>query len=429
MALKEKVYWHDTTSMPSDDILPDLPSTVDVAVVGGGIPGLSAARQLARWETSVALLEAEAFGWGASSRNGGMALTGLKVDAAVVEAHYGHDLAHQLFDDSLASLNTVEQIISQEHIECGFARTGHLLVANKPAHFTAMQIEAEWYQQHFKHSTRTIHRNELQSEIDSQVYFGGLVDELSGGLNPAQYVAGLTKAAERAGAILCPRTRLVRIDKTSGGFLLKTTRGELIARQVLVTSGGYTKSATPTLQKRIIPIGSYIIATEPLRENLVQQLIPHGRMVFDYKHYLNYYRFSSDQRLVFGGRAAFFPETASSIHRSAEILRGEMVHIFPQLKDVPVEYAWGGTLDFAFDLMPHTGQMDGIYYILGFAGHGVALGTHLGMQMADAILDGKVAEMPYAAYPFPTAPWGLYNGNPWFLPLIRLWHRILDIIY
>jgi glycine/D-amino acid oxidase-like deaminating enzyme len=196
-----------------------------------------------------------------------------------------------------------------------------------------------------------------------------------------------------------------------------------------VTTGGYTGAATPILRRRIIPIGSYIIATQPLPENLAHQLIPHHRMVFDYKHYLNYYRLSADNRMVFGGRAAFFPETSSTIRSSAEILRREMIHVFPQLLETQVEYAWGGTLDFAFDQMPHAGQLEGIYYALGFAGHGVALGTHLGLRMANAILDGTVKELPYNTYAFPTAPLGLYNGRPWFLPLIGLWHRILDWIY
>jgi glycine/D-amino acid oxidase-like deaminating enzyme len=429
VVLKEKVYWHDTTVMPNDDQRLALPERVDIAIIGAGIPGLSAARQLRRRGVSVAVLEAEAVGWGASSRNGGMALTGLNVDAAVVETRYGRDLARQLFDDSLTALNTVEQVIQEEQINCGYSRTGHLLLANKPAHFTAMQKEAEWYQHHFNHITRLILKDELAQEIGSQVYYGGLVDETSGGLNPAQYINGLAKSCEHTGATLHPRTRLFRIEKTSPGYRLNTQRGNLIASQVLVTTGGYTRNAVPALQKRIIPIGSYIIATQPVPEGLAHELIPHNRMVFDYKHFLNYYRFSADQRIIFGGRAALFPETSSSIRTSAEILRREMIHIFPQVKDVAVEYAWGGTLDFAFDQMPHAGQLDGIYYLLGFAGHGVALGTHLGMKMADAILDGSVAELPYATYPFPTAPLGLYNGIPWFLPLIGLWHKTLDWIY
>jgi glycine/D-amino acid oxidase-like deaminating enzyme len=428
MTIKEKVFWQDTVEMPADKVLNDLPPKVDLAVVGAGIPGLAAAYQMAKRGTSVAVLEAETIGWGASSRNGGMVLTGLKLDAESVEKRYGSDLTRQLFEDSIASIKTVEQIISQEQIHCGFMRTGHLLVANKPGHVASLQHEAEWLAKHFNVETRIISRSDLHGEIGSDIYYGGLVDEVSAGLNPAQYVLGLAGAAQRAGAGLYPHARLVQVENSPAGFKLRTQRGELLASQVLVTTGGYTGTATPQLRRRIIPIGSYIIATQPLPQDLAHQLIPHNRMVFDYKHFLNYFRLSTDNRLIFGGRAAFFPETGSTIRKSADILRKEMIHVFPQLKDVGVEYAWGGTLDFAFDQMPHLGQLDGIFYALGFAGHGVALGTHLGIKMANAILDGTLQELPYNVYGFPTAPLGLYNGRPWFLPLIGLWHRILDFI-
>ncbi len=429
MELLEKVYWHDTTEMPTDKNLNDLLPKVDMAVIGAGIPGLAAARELARRGMTVVVLEAETIGWGASSRNGGMALSGLRVDAEVAEARYGRDLTRQLFDDSIASIMTVEQIIDQEKINCGFIRTGHLLVANKAAHFEALKLETKWLAEHFNHKTHLVPKSDLHSEIGSDAYYGGLVDETSAGLNPAQYVVGLAKAAERAGVMLCPRARLVQIEKINRGYQLKTNRGELITSEVLVTTGGYTGGVTPKLQRRIIPIGSYIIATQTLPENLARELNPHNRMIFDYKHFLNYFRLSADNRMVFGGRAAFFPETASTIRESVKILRREMIHVYPQLKASTVEYAWGGTLDFAFDQMPHAGQLDGIYYALGFAGHGVALGTHLGTRLADAIVDGTVRELPYASYDFPSAPLGLYNGKPWFLPLIGAWHRILDLIY
>jgi glycine/D-amino acid oxidase-like deaminating enzyme len=414
MPIKEQVFWHDTVEMPVGSILKELPTKVDLAVIGGGTPGLAAAYQAAKRGITVAVLEAQAIGWGASSRNGGMVLTGLKLDAESVEKKYGPDLTRQLFEDSLASIKTVEQIINLEHIRCEFNRTGHLLLANKPAHVASLQHEAEYLASHFNLETRLIPKSDLPGEIGSDIFFGGLVDELSAGLNPAQYVTGLENAAQKAGALLCPNTPLEQIEATSPGYRLHTQRGELLASHVLVTTGGYTRTATPQLQRRIIPIGSYIIATQPLPADLAHLLIPHNRMVFDYRHFLNYFRLSADNRLIFGGRAAFFPETNSTIRKSADILCQEMIHVFPQLKDVKVEYAWGGTLD---------------YYALGFAGHGVALGTHLGMLMANAILDGTVSELPYNAYPFPTAPLGLYNGKPWFLPLIGLWHRILDWLY
>lgn len=221
-SIKEKVFWHATVDMPMDRILNDLPHKVDLAVIGAGIPGLAAACQLSKRGVSVAVLEAETIGWGASSRNGGMALTGLKLDAGVVEAKYGAELTRQLFEDLIASISTVEQLVIQEQINCDFKRTGHLLLANKPAHYEAMQQEAEWFAKHFNYQTILISKNDLPDEIGSEVYYGGLVDEISVGLNPAQYVVGLARAAERAGAVLCPHARLVEVVNNRDGFTLKT---------------------------------------------------------------------------------------------------------------------------------------------------------------------------------------------------------------
>jgi glycine/D-amino acid oxidase-like deaminating enzyme len=148
-------------------------------------------------------------------------------------------------------------------------------------------------------------------------------------------------------------------------------------------------------------------------------------MIFDYKHYLNYFRLW-DNRMIFGGRAAFFPETPNTTRRSAEILRREMIQVYPQLKDVKVEYVWGGTLDFAFDMMTHVGEMDGIFYSLGYAGHGVAMATHLGKTVAEAMMKGNIKDHPFAAFDFPGAPLGLYDGRPWFLPFAGMWHKVLD---
>ena len=179
------------------------------------------------------------------------------------------------------------------------------------------------------------------------------------------------------------------------------------------------------MHKRIIPIGSFIIATEKLSDELAHELSPKNRMIFDSMHYLNYFRLW-DNRMIFGGRAAFFPENKNTIARSAEILRREMVEVYPQLKDVKVDYVWGGTLDFAFDMMTHVGETDGVYYSLGYAGHGVAMATYLGKTVAEAILNGNIKEHPFAQFDFPGAPVGLYDGRPWFLPFAGAWHKILD---
>jgi len=197
------------------------------------------------------------------------------------------------------------------------------------------------------------------------------------------------------------------------------------AESVFVATSGYTGNITKKLQRKIIPIGSFIIATEKLSDELAHELSPNNRMIFDFKHYLNYFRLW-DNRMIFGGRAAFFPETANTIKRSAEILQREMIQVYPQLKDAKVEYVWGGTLDFAFDMMTHAGELDGVNYSLGYAGHGVAMATLMGKTMAEAMLSGNVKDHPFARFNFPNAPLGLYNGFPWFLPFAGMWHKILD---
>ncbi|MBL8103781.1 MAG: FAD-binding oxidoreductase [Anaerolineales bacterium] len=423
--MKQQIYWHTTVQMPDDSNLTPIPADADFAVIGGGYTGLSAARTLAQQGAKVVVLEAETIGWGASSRNGGMALTGLKVGMATIIKKYGRDLAKTLFQYSLDSVNTVEQIVKEENIDCGFARYGHLLTANKPKHYEALKDEVDFMAKEFNHKVRLVPANELKNEIGSSIYHGALVDEVSGGLNPAQYVAGLGAAAEKAGAILCARARVGRLERGERRFVIETERGSLSAKSVLVATSGYTGNATKKLQKKIIPIGSFIIATEKLSDELAHELSPHNRMIFDYKHFLNYFRLW-DKRMIFGGRAAFFPENEKTIEQSAEILRREMVSVYPQLKDTKVEYAWGGTLDFAFDQMTHVGEVDGMFYSLGYAGHGVAMGTHLGKTVAEAMVKGNIKEHPFAQFDFPSAPMGLYNGNPWFLPFAGIYYKVLD---
>ena len=421
----QQIYWHTTVQMPDDSDLMPLPETADVAIIGGGYTGLSAARTLAKQGVRAAVLETNTIGWGASSRNGGMVLTGLKLGMETVMKRYGREIAKRLFQASLESIDTVEQIVKEENIDCGFARSGHLLTANKPKHYEALKEEAEFMQNEFNHKLKLLSRTEQHAEIGSDIYHGALLDECSAGLNPAQYVAGLAGAAERAGATLHARARVTRLERMERRFLIETERGLLTAESVLVATSGYTGSVTRRLQRKIIPIGSFIIATEKLPDALVKELIPNYRMIFDYKHYLNYFRIW-DNRMIFGGRAAFFPETSRTIQRSAEILRREMIEVYPQLKDAKVEYVWGGTLDFAFDMMTHVGEMDGIHYSLGYAGHGVAMATYLGKTVAEAMLNGTIKQHPFALFPFPSAPLGLYNGFPWFLPFAGAWHKILD---
>jgi glycine/D-amino acid oxidase-like deaminating enzyme len=425
MQIQESPVWLEGVSFPASDPTQPLPARADVAIVGGGYTGLAAARALARRGAAVTLLEARTIGWGASSRNGGMVLTGLKLEAEQLVAKYGLTTAQRLFAASLKALDCVERIIAEEQIACDFARTGHLLLACKPAHFLAFAREAELLERSFGHATRMIQPSQLRGEIGSDAYAGGLVDEASAGVNPARYVAGLAHAAQRAGAQLFQHAPVERIARSGSDWQLTTPRGTLRAGAVLLASGGYSGPAMPALRRKIVPLGSYIIATEPLSQALAQELSPHNRMIFDSKRFLYYFRLTPDRRMLFGGRAGFFPETPATVRESAAILRRGMIQVYPQLRDARVEYAWGGTLDVTFDMMPHAGQLGGLHYAIGYAGHGVAMATYLGGQLG-ACLAGEQVDNPFTELPFPGAPLGMYDGRPWFLPFVGAWYKFLD---
>ncbi|MGA2413329.1 MAG: FAD-binding oxidoreductase [Candidatus Sulfotelmatobacter sp.] len=428
MALQEQNYWLTTAEFPAIQVHP-LPERADVAVIGAGFTGLSAAGTLAKRGAIVAVLESETIGWGASSRNGGMVLTGMKLGVNQLISRYGRELTRRMYAASLETIDCVERIIREEGIGCNFSRCGHLEVACKRKHFDDYARQAEVVAREFNHKLKVVQKNELGAEIGSNIYYGGMVDEVSAGVNPARYVAGLGSVAVRAGAKIFERTRVETIERESQqgevGWKITTSRGTLRARDVFIATSGYTGNATPSLQKKIIPIGSFIITTEILPVALAQELSPRNRMIYDSKNYLYYYRLTPDRRMLFGGRAAFFPENDQRIRRSAEILRRGMIDVYPQLRDAKVEYVWGGTLDFAFDIMPHAGQLDGMYFAVGYAGHGVAMATYQGQKMAELIA-GDRPENPFVGIPFPGAPLGLYNGEPWFLPFAGGWYKLLD---
>jgi len=374
-------------------------------------------------------LEAETLGWGASSRNGGMVLTGMKLPVPTLISRYGREKVQRMYAASIASIDCVEQIVAEEQIGCNFSRCGHLEVACKQAHFDGYAEAAALIAKEFNHKLRIVAKSELRSEIGSNIYFGALVDEVSAGLNPARYIAGLAVGAKRAGVTLFDHARVERVQRESSNgtqrFRVRTTRGSLLARDVLLASGAYTTDATPALRKKIIPIGSYIIATEVLSDDLARELSPNNRMIYDSKHFLYYYRLTPDNRMLFGGRAAFFPETENTVRQSAEILRRGMISVYPQLRNTKVEFVWGGTLDFAFDVMPHTGRSDGMYYSVGYAGHGVAIGTYLGTRIAGVIC-GEPNDIPFDGIPFPNPPIGLRSGHTWALPLAGAYYKFLD---
>jgi glycine/D-amino acid oxidase-like deaminating enzyme len=301
MNIKETNYWLETVAEPARGADGPLPETADVAIVGAGFCGISAARALAMREIRVVVLEAETLGWGASSRNGGMVLTGMKLPVPTLIDRYGREAVQRMYAASLESIDLVEQIVRDEGIACEFSRCGHLEVACKQAHSDLYAESAARIKKEFNHELRIVPKAELRSEIGSDIYFGGMVDETSAGVNPAQYVNGLAKAAQRHGACLFDHTRVlnVKLQENAGNrqFSVETSRGNIAAKEVLLASGAYTTGATPGLRKKVIPIGSYIIATEVLRPELALELSPRNRMIYDSKHFLYYYR----PRRVFSG--------------------------------------------------------------------------------------------------------------------------------
>ena len=426
--MKDYSYWLDTIENEERRATNEerLPSRVDVAIVGGGYTGLAAARHLARAGADVVVLERETAGWGASSRNGGQVLTGLKVDPAALVARFGETRARRLFDASLESIAAVETLIAEESIACEYERTGHLEAAWKPSHFRAFCDEQALLARVFGHRVDLVSRAEQRTELGTDVYHGLLIDERSAALNPAKYVAGLAGAARRGGAVIAEHTAVIRVSRPTPGtrWVVTTPAADIDAGDVLVATNGYTNGAAPALRRRLVPIGSYIVATAPLSETDAAALLPKRRMAFDSKNFLYYWRLSGDRRLLFGGRAEFSRPTPASAGRAAAILRDALVRVFPQLAATGIDYAWGGSVAFTRDQMPHAGKFeDDVYYAGGYCGHGIAMATYLGTLVARRIA-GEPIDHPLMDDRFPAIPF--YNGRPWFLPLVGAYYTLRD---
>ncbi|HWA15277.1 MAG TPA: FAD-binding oxidoreductase, partial [Gemmatimonadales bacterium] len=261
---------------------------------------------------------------------------------------------------------------------------------------------------------------DLRDEIGSDVYHGGLVDPVAGALHPMEYLVGLASAAQRAGATIRTGVTATRITRGQGRFVVETSAGAVTARQVLIATNGYTGPLVPWLARRVVPVGSFLLATAPLTPGLLDRLLPRRRVMYDTRNLLHYFRVSPGGRLLFGGRAAF---RAESLEQSLAMLRRGLASVFPELAAVPIESGWGGTLGFTRDHLPHVGTHDGIAYVLGCGGHGVAMCSWLGDQVGRA-LAGKGAWPLLAQLKFPAIP--LYAGRPWFLPLAGAYYGWKD---
>lgn len=419
--MKTTPYWTDGLDRPVELRDHPLPSRVDVAIVGGGYTGLNAARVLCQHGARVVVLERETIGWGASSRNGGMLTTGIKAPAEVMVKRYGKDLGRVFWQASLDAIDLVEKVVEEEEIQCFYRRSGHVSLAYKPSHFDRMYRKAEWFERVLDHRLRVVPPATLAEEIGSPSYFGGLVDEHSAGLDPARYVLGLAASLARRGVTFCEKADVEQIERTGRHFNLHTSRGLVMAEEVLVATNGYTDGLVGELRRRTFPMGSYIIVTEPLSEETHSRLSPKGRMFYDSKIFLNYFRVTPDGRMLFGGRNNLSPDL--DLIESAGRLRRRMVEVFPDLAEIPVTHTWNGRLGLTFDLMPHIGRVNGIHYALGYCGHGVSIATYVGTD-AGLLLAGVKQSSPFLEIGHPTR--FFYRHRPWFLPLAALYYRLQD---
>lgn len=415
----ERCLWTETSPLPRFPASP-LPASTDVAVIGGGYTGLSAARTLARLGADVTVLEQRTLGWGASGRNGGFVLPGYKPEMEELDRRLGSERAARMFQLTLEAIRFLEQLVTEEQIACDFAHSGAVTLAAKPGHMRGLEESGRFMRERLGYETELLGPTELRREIGSARYHGGLLDPGGCALQPAKYVQGLALAARRAGARLAEETEVTRIRRVNGGFELGTNRGAFRAREVLAATNGYTPSALSALRRRVIPIGSYQIATAPLDPDLARRLVLRGRVFSDTKNLLYYFRLSPDGRMVFGGRASFTP---AGIKHSAAILAAGMREVFPELAGANVEYAWSGKVAYPVDHLPHAGRLGGVHYAMGYCGHGVALATYLGNRMGQ-VLAGNGAIPDLGTSRFRAIP--LYNGVPWFLPFVGGYYRARD---
>jgi len=418
---ERRPFWHASMAPLPDRSGRDLPDAADVVVIGGGYAGINAARELARRGMAVTLLEAHTLGWGASTRNGGIVHAGYKWSARQLIKRYGPETGAALYRETVESYDLVKQLIAEEAIDCDFREVGHLELAYAPSHVPELEHARDGLLAVGVTST-VVPRDRIREEIGTDAYYGALAVEGSGLLHPGRYFAGLAAAAARAGADLHEGVRARSIRRQADGrFAVETSRGAVLARDVFVATNGYTDGIVPSLRRRIIPIGSYIIASEPLPEALAHELSPKGRAFFDTKNFLYYWHVSADRRVIFGGRASFLP---TSIDRMARILHRGLLEVHPPLADYRIEYAWGGNVGFTFDRMPHVGRTkDGVAYAMGCCGTGVALMTHLGTRVGQWLAGGEAPALTRLQFPLVPAP---YEGRPWFLPFAGEWFRLQD---
>lgn len=417
---KTEPYWWTDAPRPEADGTA-LPDEVDVLVVGSGYTGLHAALQTARAGLGTLVVDRDVPGFGCSSRNGGQVSTSVKGSYPALARRYGDTQAVALLREGIDALDFLERFVTDEDIDCAWTRCGRFSGAHNPAAYDAIARDLQALPDPVRVPWRMVPRHEQHAEIGSDLYHGGVVFPAHASLDPGRYHNGLLGRALAAGATVAGHCAVERIERNGSGYVAETTRGRIRAGQVVIATNGYTGRLTPWLQRRVIPIGSYIIATEPLPEEIATALSPHNRVMSDSRKLVFYYRLSPDrQRMLFGGRVAL---RETDPRASAPALHGAMCKIFPQLSSTRITHSWLGFVGYTFDTLPHVGTQDGLHYAMGYCGSGVSLASYCGNILGRRIA-GERVPTAFADTPFPTRP--LYRGNPWFLEPSVLYYKLRD---
>ena len=420
---KKTSYWLDR--LPEYNVVNSLPPRqVDVAIVGSGYTGLNTALQTIRGGRSTVVFESGVPGQGCSTKNGGQISTSVKPSLEKLSAKFGAKKGLAIRQEGENALKWIEDLIKSEKIDCSFSRVGRYHAAHTQKHYELIARDAEKINRSEGIEAYTVSKNEQLKELGSDVYHGGVIFPRHASVDPGKYHRGLLQKVIEAGVEVIGQCSVLNIEKHSEGFLITTQKGKVKARDVVIATNGYTTNLTPWLQKRVIPIGSYIIATEELDPVMVKELFPTNRIVSDTCKVIYYYRTSPDRkRILFGGRVSAM-ETNPLV--SGPKLLKDMFRIFPQLKGTKISHSWTGTVAYTFDEMAHIGQCKGIYFSMGYCGSGVSMASYLGMRLGQKVLGNPEGKTAFDDLPFPTRP--LYNGKPWFLPAVVSWYRMQDRI-
>lgn len=414
-------FWLDDVS-PMPVVSDSIKSKVDVLVIGSGYTGLQAALQIARAGRDVLVVDSGDLGHGCSTRNGGQISTSVKPSHDKLAQKFGSKRATNIRREGEFALEWIEAFVSEENIDCDFSRCGRFHAAHSPEHYEFLARDAEIVRKSESIPSFMVPKKDQFSELGTELYHGGVVFPRHASLHPAKYHHALLSIVLRAGVTLVGHCEAKLINKTTEGFEVSTAKGIIKCKDVVVATNGYTSSLTPWLKRRIIPIGSYIIATDEIEPKLMQKLFPTKRIVSDTCKVVYYYRPSPDhKRVIFGGRVSA-KETDPSI--SGPKLHKDLTRIFPALKDTKITHSWLGTVAYTFDELAHTGCYNGIYYAMGYCGSGVSMASYLGMRLGQKVLGMPEGKTALDDLPFPTRP--LYQGNPWFLPAVVSWYRWRD---